>query len=131
MSSDNDIYCSRCDVVGHDEGTAECDVYYNEVEAPYNDAKRARIGEIVAAGESPPDLYAAGSEDIVDISPGALLRIIDWTPWRTGFKAGDYWTVETLDGKYSGTQIYDDELVEPGVLDQLWLKTQENNDTTR
>lgn len=128
MNSLHDIYCARCDVFGHEESTPECDQNWAEVEEPFRAKQRARIGEIVAAGEIPPDLYAKGSTEIADISPGTLLRIIDWTPWRPGFKAGNYWTVETLDGNYSGTQVYNSEIADPGVLDQLWLKTQEKSD---
>lgn len=121
----DESYCACCDVFGHVEESGECDRYYDQVELPFHADRRARIGEIVAAGQIPPDLYAPGSTIIAKIEPGTLLRITDWTPWNPGAQAGDYWTVETLDGKYSGTQIYDDEITDPGVLDQLWLKTQE------
>lgn len=85
---------------------------------------REQIGKIVAAGDMPPDLYDSDGNGVT-ITSGTLLRLTDWTPHRPGFKAGNYWTVETLDGLYHGSQVYDYELSQPGVLDKLWIAQKE------
>lgn len=119
-----DAYCDRCDVFDHIEGSPECIKYFAGVEIPFQKFKREQIGKIVAAGDMPPDLYDSDGNGVT-ITSGTLLRLTDWTPHRPGFKAGNYWTVETLDGLYHGSQVYDYELSQPGVLDKLWIAQKE------
>jgi len=52
---------------------------------------------------------------------GTMVKIIDWTPWRSGMKDGDYWTIRTLDDEFSATHINELEIGELSALDRLSL----------
>ena len=122
----NDAYCGRCDVLDHIEGSPECVKYFTEVETPFQELRRSQVGKIMAASDTGPDLYDRDN-NMMDISPGTLLRLTKWTPWQPGARAGNYWSVETLDGEFTGTQVHDYELTQSGVLDKLWLASEESD----
>jgi len=124
----NESFCSRCDVFGHEQGSGECDTYYNEVEKPHHDARRDQIGEVRGLTEDTEMWDVESNSRCVWMSQGTPVRLTAWTPWQEGFKAGDYWTICTLDRKYSATQIKDYELGEPGILDKLALIKEEKSE---
>lgn len=125
MSSDQDNYCSKCDVFGHYEGSVECQVYYASVEIPFQERMQKMVGKIFKLRDPAPMLFIYGTDEQIDLDPGTFVRLTAWTPYRAGFKAGDYWTIETLDKKAGATQIYSDELEELNALDKLSLIKEE------
>lgn len=126
----NDAYCTRCDVFGHEEGTDECLHYWKTTEVPFRDRMQKMVGKVFKLGSPAPDLWMQDGEDDVriDVPPGTLVRLTHYTPDTPGLSAGNYWSVETLDGKLSATQIYHYELEELGVLDRLSIIEEENKD---
>ena len=105
-----DIYCDRCDVFGHENYSEECEIYWSSVEAPL-----------------PPDMWdlaeeRAGRDPVmVELPPGTYVRLSNYTPWMPGMKSGNHFYVETLDGKFGGSQVHLGELQELEVLDRLTL----------
>lgn len=126
----SESFCNRCNVFGHEQGSAECNTYYIKVEKPFYDWKQSQIGKVRRLTEDtqmwPVDFVYTLSPSDTFFSAGTAVRITNWTPW-TSFRAGDYWSICTLDGKYSATQIYTDELGELPVLDRLALIKEEEN----
>jgi hypothetical protein len=120
MSPRPESYCSKCDVFGHEEGTEECGDYWNNHELPFRDRMFAMVGKIFKLKDPTPILYGDGVAH-ADIAPGTFVRLADYMPDTPGFKAGNYWTITTLDGKLCATQIYQDELEELSALDRLAL----------
>lgn len=119
-----DIYCYYCDVHGHEEGSEECKKHWTYVEAPYRERMRAMVGKVFKTADPAPVLYTDDNEPW-DTPSGIFVRLTHWTPDTPGMKAGDYWSIRTLDGKYSATQIYQDELEELSALDRMSLLEEE------
>jgi hypothetical protein len=115
-----DQYCQRCDVFGHEEGTDECREHWENHELPFHDRMFAMVGKTFKTSDPGPILYA-DDDTPYDTPPGTLVRLTHFTPDTPGMKAGNYWSIRTLDGKYSATQIYQDDLEELDVLDKLSL----------
>jgi hypothetical protein len=129
MNSLHDQYCSKCDVMGHEEGSAECDTYYAEVEMPHHAAKRSQIGKVRALTEETELWDVETNSHCIWLPEETPVRITNWTPWHKGSRSGDYWSICTLDREYSATQIKDYELGELGVLDKLALIDDEDPGT--
>jgi hypothetical protein len=128
----NDIYCDRCDVFGHEFNTDECHIHWTSVEAPFGRQMKALEGSIMKLGDIPSDLWARSEqsptlENMAQLPPGTYVRLLHYTPWVDGMKSGNYFDIETLDGKYSGTQIHLGELCELEVLDKLALIDEEQD----
>lgn len=118
-------YCDRCDVFGHEEGSEECHDYWNNHELPFRDRMFAMVGKIFKLADPAPDLYkereTGDGWEVMEPAPGTFVRLTHYTPDTPGTKAGNYWRIETLDGEFSATQIYQDELEELSALDRLSL----------
>lgn len=132
----DDIYCDRCDVFGHERGTDECHVYWSSVEAPFGKKMKSLEGTIMKTGDPPPDMWpreiaSADYGDMVDVPPGTFVRILSYTPWRSGMKAGNYFTIETLDGKLCATQVHLGELLPLDALDRLSLIKDDSDGSRR
>ena len=117
----HDQYCERCDVYGHEQGTHQCMDYWNNHELPFRDRMFAMVGKVFKTADPGPYLYHNESEERYDAPPGTLVRLTHYTPETLRLKAGNYWSIQTLDGKYSATQIYQDDLEELSALDQMSL----------
>lgn len=119
MSID-DIYCPRCDVFGHEYGTEECYQYWISEEHPFLERMKKQIGKVFKLGKFFPEL--TDENGVAGLLPeGTYVKLVDYVPWQEGRNVGNYWTISTLDGKYSATQVYQDELVELDALDRLAL----------
>jgi len=106
--------------MGHEEGTQECHDYWNHHELPFRDRMFAMVGKIFRLADPTPLMWDKHNVE-VDVPLGTLVRLIHYTPDTPGHRAGNYWTIETLDGKLSATQIFQDELEELNALDKLSL----------
>jgi hypothetical protein len=117
----SDFYCPKCDVVGHIEATAECHDYWDHHELPFRERMFAMVGKVFKLADHAPDLW---SEEGVrhNFPPGTFVRLTDYTPNRPGFKSGNYWTIQTLDNKYSATLVYQDDLKELNAAEKLALE---------
>ena len=120
MSSDNDMYCSRCDVHGHERGKEECLHYWKTTEVPFRERMQKMVGKVFKTADPGPHLFDENNERY-STPPGTLVRLTHYTPETKRLKAGNYWSVETLDGNYSAAQIYQDDLEELNALDRLSL----------
>lgn len=135
MSLHDHAYCSKCDVFDHEEGSTECSVYYASIEIPYQERMQKFVGKIVKLKDPTPCLYKHRETENghyterMEPPPGTFVRITHWTPHTPGMLAGDYWTIETLDGEFGATQIYNDELEELNALDKLSLIETEKEST--
>lgn len=121
-----DIYCDRCDVFGHYKGSDECHIYWSSVEAPFGRQMRALEGTVMKLGHIPPDMWPKGIADAtyqnaVQPPPGTFVRLIRYTSWRQGMRSGNFFCIETLDGKLSATQVHLGELEDLDALDKLSL----------
>lgn len=123
----SDLYCDRCDVFGHAEDTDECLHYWKTTEEPFRERMQRQVGKIFKLKEPTPILCKEWQSESgwyserMEPTPGTMVRLVHYTPDRPGMKAGNYWTIETLDGEFSATQIYQDELEELSALDKLSL----------
>jgi hypothetical protein len=127
-----DTYCDRCDVFGHERYSDECRVYWSSVEAPYGKQMKALEGTIMKMGHIPSDMWPRGIADanisnMVELPPGTFVRMLRYTPWRPGMRAGNYFSIETLDGKFMGTQVHLGELAKLDALDRLSLLEEEQD----
>jgi len=116
----HDQYCSRCDVFGHEEDSEDCHDYWNHHELPFKERMFEMVGKIFKLADPTPILFDDDGNEH-DLPPGTYIRLISYTPDTPGMRAGNYWTIQTLDGKLSATQIYQDELEELNALDRLAL----------
>lgn len=121
----NDVYCDRCDVFGHCKSSDECHIYWSSEEAPFGRQMKALEGTVMKLGDIPPDMWPNKTVgtigECVDLPPGTFVRILRYTPWREGLRSGNYFTIETLDGEFSGDQVHLGELQELDTLDKLSL----------
>lgn len=104
----------------------ECEVYWSSVEAPFGQKMRSLEGTIMKLGDIPPEMWPRDIADAthrnsVDLPPGTFVRLLRYTPWRTGMKGGNNFSIETLDGKYAAGQVHLGELAELDPLDKLAL----------
>jgi len=123
----NETYCSRCDVLGHEEDTEECRDYWNGHELPFRDRMYAMVGKVFKLKDPTPELYKEWEtengwhKEVMSPEPGTFVRLTHYTPDTPGMRAGNYWSIQTMDGEFSATQIYQDELEELNALDKLAL----------
>lgn len=107
-------------MLGHRESPEECLHYWKTTKVPFKERMAGMIGMIVKLKDPTPVLYDQ-TNDQFDAPPGTYVRLTDYTPDTPGMKAGNYWSIETLDGKYSAGQIYQDEFEVLTLLDRLAL----------
>lgn len=124
MSSDHDTYCYYCDVFGHEEGSEDCEKHWTYVELPYRERMEAMIGSVRKLSDPAPFLFDE-AQVRYNPPPGMFVRLIAYRRESPGSRGGDTWTIQTLDGKLSATQIHHDELDELGALDRMALLEEE------
>lgn len=80
----------------------------------------AMVGRIFKLKGPTPILFGRKGKEF-DPPPGTFVRLTAYTPDTPGMNSGNHWCIETLDGKFSARQIYQDELEELTALDRMSL----------
>ena len=120
-----DQYCEKCDVFGHEEGTDPCHEYWTTTEEPFRERMQRQVGKVFKLSGTGPDFFSVEDGttlyDSYRLGAGTFIRLTHYEPWKPGAKVGNFWCIETLDGKFTASQVYQDEIEELGPLDKLAL----------